>query len=78
MRVYSRGGWVPFDPTNALFGGTDLIRVAYTRTPEQAAPILGGWFGDGSDYLGMTVSVSVRRVDAGTATADPEEPFGEP
>jgi len=39
---------------------------------------LVGWFGDGSDYLEMTVSVSVRRVDAETATADPEEPFGEP
>jgi hypothetical protein len=61
-----------------LFGGTDLIRVAYTRTPEQAAPISGGWFGAGNDYLGMTVQVSVRRIDAETATTDPEEPFGEP
>jgi hypothetical protein len=52
--------------------------VAYTRTPEQAAPISGGWFGAGNDYLGMTVQVSVRRIDAETATTDPEEPFGEP
>jgi transglutaminase-like putative cysteine protease len=79
LHVYLPGaGWVPFEPTKTLFGGTDLIRVAYTRTPEQAAPISGGWFGDGGDYLGMTVQVSVRRIDAETATTDPDEPFGEP
>ena len=80
LHVYLPGaGWVPFDPTNTLFGGTDLIRVAYTRTPEQAAPISGGWFGDGSDYLGMTVSVSVRRINAETAaTVDMEASLGEP
>ena len=61
-----------------LFGGTDLIRVAYTRTPEQAAPISGGWFGDNGDYLGMTVQVSVRQIDAESATADAEDSFGEP
>ena len=79
LHVYLPGaGWVPFDPTNTIFGGTDLIRVAYTRTPEQAAPISGGWFGGGNDYLGMTVQVSVRRIEAEMATTDPEEPFGEP
>jgi transglutaminase-like putative cysteine protease len=79
LHVYLPGaGWIPFDPTNALFGGTDLIRVAYTRTPEQAAPISGGWFGDGGDYLGMTVQVSVRRIDADTASADAEDAPGEP
>lgn len=62
-------GWVPFDPTNGIFGGTDLIRVAFTRTPEQAAPVSGGWTGAASDYLGMTVKVDVRRIDAETAYA---------
>ncbi len=79
LHVYLPGaGWIPFDPTNLLFGGTDLIRVAYTRTPEQAAPISGGWFGDSGDYLGMSVQVSVRQIDAETATAGPEDSFGEP
>jgi transglutaminase-like putative cysteine protease len=79
LHVYLPGaGWIPFDPTNALFGGSDLIRVAYTRTPEQAAPISGGWFGDGGDYLGMTVQVSVRRIDADQAAADADGPSGEP
>ena len=55
-------GWVPFDPTNALTGGTDLIRVAYARTPEQAAPVSGAWDGDANDFLGMNVDVQVRRV----------------
>lgn len=79
LHVYLPGaGWVPFDPTNTLFGGTDLIRVAYTRTPEQAAPVAGGWFGDSTDYLGMTVQVSVRKIDAEAATLDAEDPAGEP
>lgn len=62
LHVYLPGaGWVPFDPTNTLAGGTDLIRVAFTRTPEQAAPVAGGWTGDASDFLGMQVTVSVTR-----------------
>ncbi len=64
-------GWVPFDPTNPLSGGTDLIRVAFTRTPEQAAPVSGGWAGDASGYLGMEVSVNVRRrVAEGASEVD--------
>lgn len=62
LHVYLPGaGWVPFDPTNTLSGGTDLIRVAFTRTPEQAAPVSGGWTGDANDFLGMQVVVNVRR-----------------
>jgi transglutaminase-like putative cysteine protease len=64
LHVFLPGaGWVPFDPTNTLSGGTDLIRVAFTRTPEQAAPVSGSWSGDPGSFLGMNVSVSVRRVD---------------
>jgi len=79
LHVYLPGaGWVPFDPTNSIFGGTDLIRVAYTRTPEQAAPVSGGWMGSASDYLGMTVKVSVRRIDAETALGLESDASGEP
>ena len=63
MQVYLPGaGWVPFDPTNNLLGGTQLIRVGIARDPSQAAPISGSWYGAGNDYLGMTVDVTVRRV----------------
>ena len=62
LHAYLPGaGWVPFDPTNKLYGGTDLIRVAFTRTPEQAAPVSGGWTGDAGDFLNMEVAVNVRR-----------------
>jgi transglutaminase-like putative cysteine protease len=65
LNVFLPGaGWVPYDPTNTLFGGTDLIRVAYTRKPEQAAPISGSFFGDTNAFAGMNVGVSVRHVDA--------------
>lgn len=65
LHVFLPGaGWVPCDPTNTLVGGTDLIRVAFSRKPEQAAPVSGSWFGAAADFAGLDVSVSVRRVDA--------------
>jgi hypothetical protein len=66
LQAYLPGaGWVPFDPTNNLLGGTHLIRVGIARDPSQAAPISGSWFGETDDYIGMTVSVTVkRRADA--------------
>ncbi|MGT2476774.1 transglutaminase family protein [Paraburkholderia terrae] len=75
LHVFLPGaGWVPYDPTNSLVGGTDLIRVAYTRKPEQASPVSGSWFGAAQDFIGMDVSVSVRRIE------QPAEPalVGEP
>src|SRR5664279_2997505 len=60
LQAYLPGaGWVPFDPTNNLLGGTQLIRVGIARDPSQAAPISGSWFGETGDYLGMDVSVTV-------------------
>ena len=62
LQAYLPGaGWVPFDPTNNLLGGTQLIRVGVARDPSQAAPISGSWFGETDDYIGMTVTVAVRR-----------------
>ena len=62
LQAYLPGaGWVPFDPTNNLLGGTQLIRVGVARDPSQAAPISGSWFGETGDYIGMTVTVAVRR-----------------
>ncbi|MEO5882040.1 MAG: transglutaminase family protein, partial [Caldimonas sp.] len=62
LQAYLPGaGWVPFDPTNNLLGGTQLIRVGVARDPSQAAPISGSWFGESGDYLGMDVSVTVER-----------------
>lgn len=62
LQAYLPGaGWVPFDPTNNLLGGTQLIRVGVARHPAQAAPIAGSWFGKADDYLGMTVAVTVRQ-----------------
>mgnify|MGYP002623922403 CR=1 FL=1 len=62
LHVYLRvAGWVPVDPTTPLYGGADLIRVAFTRTPEQAAPVSGGWTGAAIDFLGMEVTVNVAR-----------------
>ena len=66
LQAYLPGaGWVPFDPTNNLLGGSQLIRVGVARDPRQAAPIVGSWFGSPDAYLGMTATVQVRRVPAG-------------
>jgi len=65
MHAYLPGaGWVPFDPTNALFGGASLIRVAYARDPALAAPVSGRWYGDPAHFIGMETAVSVRRSDS--------------
>jgi len=63
LNVYLPGaGWVPYDPTNLLTGGHDLIRVGYARRPQDAVPLSGSWFGSPDAYLGMTVEVSVERM----------------
>ena len=42
VQVYLPGaGWVEFDPTNALVGGRNLIRVAVARDAAQAVPVVG-------------------------------------
>ena len=53
-------GWVEFDPTNGIVGATDLIRVAITRDPSQAAPLWGSYDGEADDFLGMEVEVDVE------------------
>jgi transglutaminase-like putative cysteine protease len=60
MQVYLPGaGWVEFDPTNALIGGRNLIRVAVARDASQAAPLAGSFIGASDDFLSMRVRVEV-------------------
>lgn len=70
VQVYLPGaGWLNYDPTNRITGGLDLIPVAIARHPGQAVPLLGTWFGNAGDSLGMSVKVSIRRLK--TLDADP-------
>jgi len=63
MSVYLPGvGWLHCDPTNRISGGVELIPIAIARHPAQAIPLQGSWFGSASDYLGMDVNVSIRKV----------------
>ncbi len=58
--VYLPGaGWVEYDPTNGLVAGENLIRVAVTGDPSQAIPISGSFGGTNSDFLGISVDVTV-------------------
>jgi transglutaminase-like putative cysteine protease len=60
VEIYLPGaGWIEFDPTNALVGGTNLIRVAVARDPSQAIPISGTFTGPVGSFLGMSVAVEV-------------------
>lgn len=63
LQVYLPGaGWIPFDPTNNLVGGSDLVRVGVARHASLASPVSGSWTGLPSDYLGMDVDVQVRKL----------------
>jgi transglutaminase-like putative cysteine protease len=60
VRVYLPGsGWVEFDPTNGMVGGTNLIRVAVTRDPHQAIPLEGTFYGPPEAFASMDVEVKV-------------------
>jgi len=60
IQVYLPGvGWVEFDPTNALVGGRNLIRVAVAREAGQAAPLVGSFTGAADDFLALHVTVEV-------------------
>lgn len=60
VQVYLPGaGWVEFDPTNALIGGRNLIRVAVARDAAQAIPVSGSFFGTASDVAETQISVEV-------------------
>ncbi len=61
-------GWLEFDPTNGLAESSDLIRVATTLTPTEAAPVAGSLIGvpGGSS---LQVSVYVDQIDAVEAAA---------
>jgi transglutaminase-like putative cysteine protease len=61
-------GWTEFDPTNALAESSDLIPVAVTRTPAEAAPVSGAIYGDGGASR-LTVHVDVRPAQSLPAAA---------
>lgn len=60
LQVFLPGaGWVEYDPTNALIGGRNLIRVAVARDPSQAQPLSGSFTGPTDAFLSMKASVEV-------------------
>ena len=68
VQIYLPGaGWVEFDPTNGLIGGSRLIRVGVARDPNQAIPLQGTYIGAPEDFLEMSVEVEVTRGDHPTA-----------
>lgn len=63
-QIYLPGaGWVEFDPTNGIVGGSSLIRVAVTRDPAQAIPLAGSFTGAPADFQGMHVEVDITQAD---------------
>ncbi|WGM39075.1 transglutaminase family protein [Caulobacter sp. NIBR1757] len=55
-------GWTEFDPTNGLAESPDLIPVAVSRTPREAAPVSGTLIGDPGKST-LTVNVTVSAAD---------------
>ena len=60
VQVFLPGaGWVEYDPTNALIGGHNLIRVAVARDASQAVPLAGTFTGKADDFVSIGVEVTV-------------------
>lgn len=60
VQVFLPGaGWVEYDPTNALIGGRNLIRVAVARDASQAVPLAGTFTGKADDFVSIAVEVTV-------------------
>lgn len=60
LQVFLPGaGWVEFDPTNALVGGRNLVRVAVAREASQAVPVVGSFNGPPGSFLSLSVDVKV-------------------
>jgi transglutaminase-like putative cysteine protease len=51
-------GWIEFDPTNGLAESGDLIRVAVSRTPDEASPMTGTIVGMAAAQMSVSVSVT--------------------
>lgn len=72
VQVYLPGaGWVEYDPTNALVGGRNLLRVAVTRDPSQAIPLAGSFIGAANDHLVMSVDVEITATSAAEDSREP-------
>lgn len=52
-------GWTEFDPTNALVESSSLIRVATTRTWQEADPMSGVVYGNAACTLNVAVDVDL-------------------
>lgn len=52
-------GWVEFDPTNGIAGGANLVRVAVARSPEQAVPVSGSYYGPAEAFQSLSIAVTV-------------------
>jgi transglutaminase-like putative cysteine protease len=61
-------GWTEFDPTNGLAESADLIPVAVSRTPAEAAPVSGVIYGDGGEAK-LSIHVDVRPTASLSAVA---------
>ncbi|HTK35863.1 MAG TPA: transglutaminase family protein [Caulobacteraceae bacterium] len=57
-------GWIEFDPTNGLAESPDLIRIATTRTPAEAAPMTGVALDSVGSVLTVTVDVELVDIQA--------------
>lgn len=63
VQIYLPGaGWVEFDPTNAIYGGKDLIRVAIARDPVTVAPVSGSFTGPAGVTTSLKVEVEVTQL----------------
>jgi transglutaminase-like putative cysteine protease len=73
--VYLPGaGWKGFDPTSGMMTGAQHVTVAVSRNPENAAPVAGSFDGPSNVFQGISVDVTVVRVEPKPPAATPPVP----
>jgi transglutaminase-like putative cysteine protease len=64
VQAYVPGpGWVDFDPSSAVMGNENLVRVAVAHEPQATIPLQGSWIGTAWDHLAMKVAVQVSAAE---------------
>lgn len=57
-------GWIGYDPTLGELTSSNHVVVGVSNHPRGVMPVVGSFYGDAANYVGMTVTVRTERLTA--------------